>query len=144
MILDGVYLKKVSGKLDNRINELESENIRYKYEIDVLANKVSCIEKEKEDYRNKLEFFTKSSERKRAMEKQNQNYEDILLEQFENMKRGFLLDLEEKEKEISRILSESRKKTFKYEEEITDLNHRYRLCYSQIEEIKELYRSDIP
>jgi hypothetical protein len=58
------------------------------------------------------------------------------------MKKGFIKDLYEKEIEITKIVRENSKKTYKYEEELSDLNHKYRICKNQLEEIRKLFMND--
>jgi DNA repair exonuclease SbcCD ATPase subunit len=106
-----------------------------------LIVKMSHIYKEKEDFEKKLNFFINPTERKKKKKNFDDSFEELLSEQFENMKNGFLKELEEKQKEITNLISENRKKNSKYEDEIKDIKHRYKLCSTQLEEIKIICQS---
>jgi hypothetical protein len=110
--------------------------------MDKLIVKISHMSKEKEDFQKKLNFFINPTERKKKKKKIfDDSFEEVLNEQFENMKNGFLKELEDKQKEITNLISENRKNNCKYDDEIKDIKHRYKICSTQLEEIKIICQS---
>ena len=122
--------------MENKLKYIESENAKLRLDIDVFENKIKGIEREKQDFIVRLEFFTLSEERRKKKKKLNESYEDVLGEQFDNMKKGFVEELEKSRKEISVLKLEQRKVIFKYEMEANDLKHRNSLYYKQLEDLR--------
>ncbi len=115
---------------------VESENFKLQMDIDVLNCKIKSIEGEKQDLLVKLEFFTHSQERRKKKMKLNESYENVLIEQFDNMKKAYQDELENVKKEITKLKFEHKKTINKYEIENEELNSRNKLYYKQIEDIK--------
>lgn len=136
--LDKNYLKMMNKKQELKITDIESENMKLKLEMSVFENKLKLIQREKEDYKIKLEYFTMSEERrvKKKKLKINESYEEILIEQFDSMKKGFTQELENLGKEIIKIQCDNKKVINKLEEEKSDLKYRNSIYYKQIEDIR--------
>lgn len=105
-------------------------------DIDHLNTKIKSIEREKQDLNVKLEFFTHSVERRKTKKKLNESYEDVLIEQFDNMKKGYQEELEKMKKEITLVKQEQKKIVTKLQMENEELKNRNQLYYKQIEDIK--------
>lgn len=122
--------------MEKKYKNIESENVKLSMEIDILQTKLKSSAKEKEDYKFKLDFFTNSEERRKKKKKLNESFEDILIEQFDNMKKAYDEELEKTRKEISHLKNDYKKIISKNEIEIDELKNRNLLLYKQIEDIK--------
>ncbi len=118
------------------MKSIESENAKLHLDIDVLNSKMKSTEREKQDLTVKLEYFTHSEERRKKKKKLNESYEDVLIEQFDNMKKGYQEELEKVKKEITLLKIEHKKAINKYEMENEELKHRNQIYYKQIDDLK--------
>lgn len=115
---------------------IESENAKLYLDIDVLNSKMKSIEREKQDLTVKLEYFTHSEERRKKKKKLNESYEDVLIEQFDNMKKSYQEELEKVKKEMTLLKIEHKKAINKYEMENEELKNRNQIYYKQIDDLK--------
>jgi chromosome segregation ATPase len=118
------------------MKSIESENSKLHLDIDVLNSKIKSIDREKQDITVKLEYFTHSEERRKKKKKLNESYEDVLIEQFDNMKRSYQEEIEKIRKEIIHLKLEHKKVIAKLEMENEELRNRNHVYYKQIEDLK--------
>jgi len=114
-----------ANRFENKIKNIESENCRLLLDINVLNSKIISIEREKQDLNVKLEYFTHAEERRKRKKKLNESYEDVLIEQFDNMK-----------KEITLLKHQHKANINKIEMENEELKIRNQIFYKQIEDLK--------
>ena len=118
------------------MKSIESENSKLHLDIDVLNSKIKSIDREKQDITVKLEYFTHSEERRKKKKKLNESYEDVLIEQFDNMKRSYQEEIEKIRKEIINLKLEHKKVIGKLQMENEELKNRNQVYYKQIEDLK--------
>ncbi len=129
-------MQLANNKLENKIKTVESENCKLLLNIDVLNTKIKSIEREKQDLNVKLEFFTHAEDRRKRKKKLNESYEDVLIEQFDNMKKGYQEELEKVKKEITLLKHQHKFAINKFEMENEELKIRNQIFYKQIEDLK--------
>lgn len=118
------------------MESLESENAKLHLDIDVLNSKIKSIDREKQDLTVKLEYFIYSEERRKKKKKMNESYEDVLIEQFDNMKKAYQDELEKLKKEIIQVKFNQKKIINKLEMENEEIRNRNLVYYKQLEDLK--------
>ena len=118
------------------MNTVQSENAKLHLDIDVINCKIKSIEREKQDLIVKLEYFTNSEEKRKKKKKFHESYEDVLIEQFDIMKKAYQEELEKTRKEISQLKIEHKKVINKFDMENEELKNRNQIYYKQVEDFK--------
>jgi myosin heavy subunit len=114
--------KKSREEFSNKINE---EITEIKTKFDKLEQNYNVINEERMSLK-------KSLDKLRNVQYDPDSYEEVLRQQFENMKNAFLKKIEDLDEELNSVKQESRIKLYQMEEEMKESNYLKNIFLNQI------------
>ena len=114
--------KKSREEFSNKINE---EITEIKTKFDKLEQNYNVINEERMS-------FKKSLDKLRNVQYDPDSYEEVLRQQFENMKNAFLKKIEDLDEELNSVKQESRIKLYQMEEEMKESNYLKNIFLNQV------------
>ena len=114
--------KKSRGEFSNKINE---EITEIKTKFDKLEQNYNVINEERMSLK-------KSLDKLRNVQYDPDSYEEVLRQQFENMKNAFLKKIEDLDEELNSVKQESRIKLYQMEEEMKESNYLKNIFLNQV------------
>ena len=114
--------KKSREEFSNKINE---EITEIKTKFDKLEQNYNVINEERMSLK-------KSLDKLRNVQYDPDSYEEVLRQQFENMKNAFLKKIEDLDEELNSVKQESRIKLYQMEEEMKESNYLKNIFLNQV------------
>ena len=115
-------LKKSRSEFCSKINE-ETKDIKIKYEK--LEENYNVINEERKSLRKEMDKMRKGGF-------DQDSYEAVLRDQFETMKKSFMIKLENLNEELNNVKQESRLKIYQVEEEMKECNYLKNVFLNQL------------
>ena len=133
-----IDFKTMILNFENEIKKSKNEfNDNIKNEIKELNNKINTLEEECNILKQEKENLEKNVKELRGGKIQNEDsYENILREQFDEMKEAFQQKIEELNSELTEIKQETRVKDYQMQEELKQSNYLKNAFLEKIESLQ--------
>lgn len=130
-------LKKVLSEYERNIRKERGEfNKNISDEIKELNNKVNKLEEENSILNNEKKNLEKNIEELRGNKMDDDSYENILREQFEEMKEAFKEKIDSLNDELEGIKQETRVKMYQMEEDLKQSNYLKNIFLEQVSSLQ--------